>query len=69
METPTICNNYRIYHKNRIFMYVLARVGFYAITMKYLHYLCELFALFTQKTKPQFMCVRFIWGLGVGLEV
>jgi hypothetical protein len=50
-------------------MYVLARVGFYAITMKYLHYLCELFALFTQKTKPQFMCVRFIWGLGVGLEV
>jgi hypothetical protein len=42
METLTICHNYRIYHKNRIYMHVPERgtwssgwAGFYAIFMNY----------------------------------
>jgi hypothetical protein len=34
------------------------RAGVYAITINYLHYFCELFTLFTQKTETAIYGVR-----------
>jgi hypothetical protein len=77
METPMICHNYKIYHKNRICMQEPARVHvvqwlgevfmlslwtIYAISVKYLCYL-------RKKTWPQFMvCVPCGgWDVGPGV--
>jgi hypothetical protein len=45
--------------------------GFYAISMNYLRYFCELFMLFAQKTEPQFMaCVpRDGQDVGPGVDL
>jgi hypothetical protein len=55
IKTSTICHNYLIYHKNKIYMHATARVHmssgcarFYVI---YINYFCELFMIFTQKNK------------------
>jgi hypothetical protein len=56
METHMICHNYRIYHKNRIFMHALVDVVQWLGGR--LCYLYELFTLLCKKTKPQFItCV------------
>jgi hypothetical protein len=80
METPMICHNYKIYHKNRICMQEPARVHvvqwlgevfmlslwtIYAISVKYLCYL----RFAQKKTWPQFMaCVPCRgWDVGPGV--
>lgn len=77
METPTVCRNYRIYHKNRTCMHVSARLHvvqwmgrvFYAISMNYLRYFREVFKLFVQKTYSQFMTCVPHGGWDVGPKV
>ena len=56
IETHMSCHNYRIHHKIgfecmrlRVWMWFSGWVGFYANSMKYLRYFCELFMVFAQK--------------------
>jgi hypothetical protein len=52
METFTICHNYWIYYKNRIYMHAPARVDVVQWLGGSLCYLYELFMLLRKKTEP-----------------
>jgi hypothetical protein len=73
MKTLTICHNYRIYHKYRIFMHAPGLVvgrGFYVISMNYLCYFREVFMLFAKKYQNHNLCVcvsRGGWNVGLGI--
>jgi hypothetical protein len=77
METFTIYHNYRIYHNNRsAFMHVRVCTGpvvgrcFYAISMNYLRYFCELFMLVAQKKNRTIIygvCDTRVLGCWIGL--
>jgi hypothetical protein len=75
METPTICHNYRIYHKNRIYMHaptcmnvVQLLGGVLCYLYEPLHYFYELFTPFVQKIGTTIMaCIPRGVGVGPGV--
>jgi hypothetical protein len=64
MKTPTICHNYLIYHKNKIYMHATARLHMSSGWARFLCHLYKLFMIFTQKNKTIIYGVHPIWGLG-----
>jgi hypothetical protein len=69
METPTICHNYRIYHKNRICTHVPARVDVVQCLGKVFMLSYELFTLFAQKNRTTIYGLHRTRGFGVYSEV